>query len=75
MLRGPAAPSVSEKCFSGFAPLLFQILEASCLLLGLFVSLRLCSGKLMTPITDDVSKLSSLVRPLALGFFFFKSYL
>ncbi|XP_056878547.1 uncharacterized protein LOC130519284 isoform X2 [Takifugu flavidus] len=37
-----------------------NILEATCLLLGLFASLRLCSGKLMTPITDDVSKLSSL---------------
>lgn len=63
MLQGPAATPRST-CFRLFAHLLFQILEASCLLLALFVSLRLCSGKLMTPITDDVSKLSSLVRHL-----------
>ncbi|XP_068442964.1 uncharacterized protein [Clinocottus analis] len=37
-----------------------KILKAPCLLLGLFTSLNLCSGKFGTPITDDVSKLSSL---------------
>lgn len=39
-----------------------QILKAPCLLLSLFTSLNLCSGKFGTPITDDVSKLSLLVR-------------
>lgn len=70
MLQGPCGTQkhVGWKVFVYY--LLFQILEASCLLLGLFVSLRLCSGKLMTPITDDVSKLSSLVRPLAFFVFF-----
>lgn len=38
-----------------------QILKAPCLLLSLFTSLNLCSGKYMTPITDDVSRLSLLV--------------
>lgn len=42
-----------------------QILKAPCLLLSLFTSLNLCSGKFMTPITDDVSKLSLLVRLLS----------
>uniref|UniRef100_A0A3B5MFN9 Kit ligand n=1 Tax=Xiphophorus couchianus TaxID=32473 RepID=A0A3B5MFN9_9TELE len=32
----------------------------TCVLLGLFSSLHLCSGKFGTPITDDVSKLSVL---------------
>lgn len=66
MFQSPAATAApSFKSVSGYDPHLFrQILEASCLLLGLFASLHLCSGKLMTPITDDVSKLSSLVRRL-----------
>uniref|UniRef100_A0A3B5M4P9 Kit ligand n=1 Tax=Xiphophorus couchianus TaxID=32473 RepID=A0A3B5M4P9_9TELE len=38
---------------SGFLP-------TTCVLLGLFSSLHLCSGKFGTPITDDVSKLSVL---------------
>lgn len=42
--------------------LVLQILKAPCLLLSLFTSLNLCSGKFGTPITDDVSKLSLLVR-------------
>ncbi|KAM7367082.1 hypothetical protein PAMP_015007 [Pampus punctatissimus] len=37
-----------------------KILKAPCLLLSLFTSLNLCSGKFGTPITDDVSKLSLL---------------
>uniref|UniRef100_A0A3Q3LUZ7 Kit ligand n=1 Tax=Mastacembelus armatus TaxID=205130 RepID=A0A3Q3LUZ7_9TELE len=37
-----------------------QILKSPCLLLSLFTSLNLCSGKFGTPITDDVSKLSLL---------------
>uniref|UniRef100_A0A3Q1IQ91 Kit ligand n=1 Tax=Anabas testudineus TaxID=64144 RepID=A0A3Q1IQ91_ANATE len=37
-----------------------QILKAPCLLLSLFLSLNLCSGKFGTPITDDVSKLALL---------------
>lgn len=45
--------------------LALQILKAPCLLLSLFTSLNLCSGKFMTPITDDVSKLSLLVRLLS----------
>uniref|UniRef100_A0A3Q2TK30 Kit ligand n=1 Tax=Fundulus heteroclitus TaxID=8078 RepID=A0A3Q2TK30_FUNHE len=36
------------------------IISTTCVLLGLFSSLRLCSGKFGTPITDDVSKLSIL---------------
>lgn len=41
---------------------LLQILKAPCLILSLFTSLNLCSGKFGTPITDDVSKLTLLVR-------------
>ncbi|CAB1419009.1 unnamed protein product [Pleuronectes platessa] len=37
-----------------------KILKAPCLLLSLFTSLNLCSGKFGTPITDDVSKLALL---------------
>ncbi|KAM4522998.1 uncharacterized protein V3H82_001370 isoform 1-T1 [Fundulus diaphanus] len=37
-----------------------KIISTTCVLLGLFSSLRLCSGKFGTPITDDVSKLSIL---------------
>ncbi|XP_028426141.1 uncharacterized protein LOC114549968 [Perca flavescens] len=37
-----------------------KILKTPCLLLSLFTSLNLCSGKFGTPITDDVSKLSLL---------------
>ncbi|XP_070710292.1 uncharacterized protein [Pempheris klunzingeri] len=37
-----------------------KILKAPCLLLSLFTSLNLCSGKFGAPITDDVSKLSLL---------------
>uniref|UniRef100_A0A3P8VQ49 Kit ligand n=1 Tax=Cynoglossus semilaevis TaxID=244447 RepID=A0A3P8VQ49_CYNSE len=39
---------------------LLQILTTPCLLLSLFTSLNLCSGKFGTPITDDVSKLTLL---------------
>ncbi|XP_071378614.1 uncharacterized protein [Centroberyx affinis] len=37
-----------------------KILKTPCLLLSLFTSFNLCSGKFGTPITDDVSKLSLL---------------
>nr|XP_020455252.1 uncharacterized protein LOC109959875 [Monopterus albus] len=37
-----------------------KILKAPCLLLSLFTSLNICSGKFGVPITDDVSKLSLL---------------
>ncbi|XP_027899164.1 uncharacterized protein LOC114160677 isoform X1 [Xiphophorus couchianus] len=37
-----------------------KIISTTCVLLGLFSSLHLCSGKFGTPITDDVSKLSVL---------------
>ncbi|MED6271772.1 hypothetical protein CHARACLAT_023741 [Characodon lateralis] len=37
-----------------------KIISTTCVLLGLFSSLHLCSGKFGTPITDDVSKLSIL---------------
>uniref|UniRef100_A0A3B3YSM4 Kit ligand n=1 Tax=Poecilia mexicana TaxID=48701 RepID=A0A3B3YSM4_9TELE len=37
-----------------------SFLSTTCVLLGLFSSLHLCSGKFGTPITDDVSKLSEL---------------
>uniref|UniRef100_A0A3B5MFP2 Kit ligand n=1 Tax=Xiphophorus couchianus TaxID=32473 RepID=A0A3B5MFP2_9TELE len=37
-----------------------SIISTTCVLLGLFSSLHLCSGKFGTPITDDVSKLSVL---------------
>ncbi|XP_034529606.1 uncharacterized protein LOC117805109 [Notolabrus celidotus] len=37
-----------------------KILKAPCLLLSVFTSLNLCSGKFGTPITDDVSKLALL---------------
>lgn len=72
VLQDPAAtPRSMLHLWKVFPLLLFQILEASCLLLGLLVSLRLCSGKLMATVTDDVSKLPSLVRRLSRSFFVF----
>lgn len=52
-------------CFHALSLSVLQILKAPCLLLSLFTSLNLCSGKFGTPITDDVSKLSLLVRLLS----------
>lgn len=46
-----------------------QIFNTTCFLLSFLSTLNLCSGKFGTPITDDVNKLSVLVRILFTAFF------
>ncbi|XP_029901613.1 uncharacterized protein LOC115355095 [Myripristis murdjan] len=45
-----------------------KILKTPCLLLSLFTSFNLCSGKFGTPITDDVSKLSLLKQNIPVDY-------